>query len=53
MKLLYGTGNPAKLAVMKTRLQKKQYFYDLPSDQLNQIIVEDGFLQFFKKVLNI
>lgn len=38
---------------MSINRKTNQYFYDLPSDQLNQIIVEDGFLQFFKKVLNI
>lgn len=38
---------------MSINRKTNKYFYDLPSDQLNQIIVEDGFLQFFKKVLNI
>lgn len=28
-----------------------QYYYDLPSDRLDQVAVEDGFLMFFRKVL--
>lgn len=29
------------------------YFYDLPVDRLEQIAVEDGFLLFFQRVLNL
>lgn len=28
-----------------------KYYYDLPEDALDQVAVEDGFLEFFKKVL--
>lgn len=28
-----------------------QYYYDLPSDRLDQVAVEDGFLEFFRKIL--
>jgi 8-oxo-dGTP diphosphatase len=30
-----------------------KYYYDLPEDKLEQVAVEDGFLEFFKKVLNL
>lgn len=30
-----------------------QYYYDLPPGRLEQVAVEDGFLQFFQKVLNL
>lgn len=30
-----------------------KYFYDLPVDRLEQIAVEDGFLLFFQRVLNL
>jgi 8-oxo-dGTP diphosphatase len=30
-----------------------QYYYDLPEDRLEQVAVEDGFLEFFKNVLNL
>ncbi len=28
-----------------------QYFYDLPAEKLDQVAVEDGFLEFFQRVL--
>ena len=28
-----------------------QYYYDLPPDRLDQVAVEDGFLEFFRRVL--
>ena len=28
-----------------------KYFYDLPEQKLEQVAVEDGFLQFFERVL--
>lgn len=28
-----------------------QYYYDLPAERLDQVAVEDGFLEFFRKVL--
>lgn len=34
-------------------IKTNQYYYDLPEDQLEQIAVEDGFLEFFRKVLNL
>lgn len=30
-----------------------KYYYDLSEDKLEQVAVEDGFLEFFKKVLNL
>lgn len=47
MKLLYGTGNPAKLDAMKS------HFYDLPVDRLEELAVEEGFLLFFQRFLNL
>lgn len=29
-----------------------QYYYDLPAERLDQVAVEDGFLEFFRKVLS-
>ena len=28
-----------------------KYYYDLPKEELDQVAVEDGFLEFFQKVL--
>jgi Xanthosine triphosphate pyrophosphatase len=36
---------------MSIDIKTGQYFYDLPADQLDQMIVEDGFLLFFQKIL--
>lgn len=30
-----------------------KYYYDLPEDALDQVAVEDGFLEFFKKILSV
>lgn len=30
-----------------------KYYYDLPADELEQLAVEDGFLKFFEKVLDL
>lgn len=30
-----------------------QYFYDLPAEKLDQVAVEDGFLEFFQRVLGV
>lgn len=30
-----------------------QYFYDLPAEKLDQVAVEDGFLEFFQSVFNL
>lgn len=30
-----------------------KYYYDLPADALDQVAVEDGFLEFFKKILAV
>ena len=32
-------------------INTKKYYYDLPKDELDQVAVEDGFLEFFKKIL--
>jgi 8-oxo-dGTP diphosphatase len=34
-------------------IKTNQYYYDLPEDRLEQVAVEDGFLEFFKNVLNL
>jgi 8-oxo-dGTP diphosphatase len=34
-------------------LRTGKYYYDLPEDKLEQVAVEDGFLEFFKNVLNL
>lgn len=33
-------------------IKMNKYYYDLPEDRLEQVAVEDGFLQFFKNILN-
>lgn len=33
-------------------IKTNKYYYDLPEDRLVQVAVEDGFLQFFKNILN-
>jgi len=32
-------------------IRTSKYYYDLPEDKLEQVAVEDGFLEFFKRVL--
>lgn len=62
MKLLYGTGNPAKLSVMRKRLKELGIeligLHDLdneipsvPDEALDEVAVEDGFLDFFRNLL--
>lgn len=34
-------------------IKTNKYYYDLPEEKLEQVAVEDGFLEFFKKVLNL
>ena len=34
-------------------IKTNKYYYDLPKDRLEQVAVEDGFLEFFKNVLNL
>lgn len=38
---------------MSIDIKTNKYYYDLPPEKLEQVAVEDGFLQFFKKVLKI
>jgi len=38
---------------MSIDIKTNKYYYDLPPEELNQFAVEDGFLLFFKKVLNL
>lgn len=38
---------------MSIDMKTDKYYYDLMDDELEQFAVEDGFLQFFKKVLNL
>lgn len=33
-------------------IETGKYYYDLPEEELDQVAVEDGFLEFFKKVFN-
>ena len=32
-------------------IKTNQYYYDLPENEVDRIAVEDGFLEFFRKVL--
>lgn len=34
-------------------IKTNKYYYDLEEDRLEQVAAEDGFLEFFKKVLNL
>ena len=34
-------------------VKTNKYYYDLPEDRLEQVAVEDGFLEFFKNILNL
>lgn len=34
-------------------MKTNKYYYDLPEDKLEQVAVEDGFLELFKNVLNL
>lgn len=38
---------------MSIDMKTNKYYYDLSADELEQLAVEDGVLQFFKKVLNL
>lgn len=38
---------------MSIDIKTNKYYYDLPIENLEQFAVEDGFLLFFKKVLNL
>lgn len=33
-------------------IKTNKYYYDLPEDRLEQVAVEDGFLEFFEKILD-
>lgn len=34
-------------------IKTNKYYYDLPEEKLEQVAVEDGFLEFFKNILNL
>ena len=34
-------------------IKTNKYYYDLPEDKIEQMAVEDGFLEFFKNILNL
>ena len=34
-------------------IKTNKYYYDLPEDRLEQVAVEDGFLELFKNILNL
>ena len=34
-------------------IKTNKYYYDLPTDRLEQVAVEDGFLDFFKRILDL
>lgn len=38
---------------MSIDIKTNKYYYDLPADKLEQVAVEDGFLLFFQRILNI
>ena len=38
---------------MSLDIKTNKYYYDLPEDRLEQVAVEDGFLEFFKNILNL
>ena len=38
---------------MSIDMKTNKYYYDLSADELEQLAVEDGFLQFFEKILNL
>lgn len=38
---------------MSIDIKTNKYYYDLPIEKSEQFAVEDGFLLFFKKVLNL
>lgn len=38
---------------MSVDMKTNKYYYDLQADELEQFVVQDGFLLFFKKVLNL
>ena len=35
---------------MSIDIKTNRYFYDLPEEKLEQVAVEDGFLEFFQKI---
>ena len=37
---------------MSIDIKTNQYYYDLPAEQLEQVAVEDGFLDFFQKIFD-
>lgn len=37
---------------MSIDMKTNKYYYDLPEDELDQVAVEDGFLEFFRKILH-
>ena len=39
------------MTVLSIDMKTGKYFYDLPEQKLEQVAVEDGFLQFFERVL--
>lgn len=34
-------------------IKTNKYYYDLPENELDQVAVEDGFLEFFRKILEV
>lgn len=38
---------------MSVDIKTNKYYYDLPADKLDQVAVEEGFLLFFQRILNI
>ena len=38
---------------MSIDIKTNKYYYDLPADKLDQVAVEEGFLLFFQRILNI
>ena len=38
---------------MSIDMKSNKYYYDLAADELERLAVQDGFLLFFQKVLNL
>lgn len=51
--MYYSTNYGYVEGVMHQTEKRGKYYYDLPEDKLEQVAVEDGFLEFFKNVLNL
>ena len=44
------TDKPHSTIRKELEINTNKYYYDLPEDKLEQVAVEDGFLEFFKNI---